>query len=177
MLCLYCLLHRPRLNYMSTHLISPHKIFNSPLPSPPQWSKQRPVLSDVQQATLPQWRSAISESCLKIPYSSFLPVQWKEGNDSGRSLKRTLDRFSRALRSVHKRKINWPTDESFPNEWAYPVTWSSSSNQFHSLSPQKYMEALLFPILHLYHQLHSESTLQKSCTLELRDIDVDGGES
>jgi len=161
---------------MSTHLISPYNVFSNPLPSPPQLLKQIPVLSDVQQTTSPQWRSAISESGSKVPHSYFLPAQWKEGNDSGRSLERTLDRFSRTLRSVHKRKINWPKNESFPNEWAYPVTWSSSSNQFRSLSPNRYMEAVLIPILHLYHQLHSGSTLQKSRTLELRDINVDGGE-
>jgi len=56
------------------------------------------------------------------------------------------------------------------------VAWSSSSNQLHSLSPNQYMEAVLIPILHLYHQLHSESTLLKSRTLELRDINIDGGE-
>ena len=112
----YRLLHRPRLNYMSTHLISPHKVFSNPLPSPPQWSRQRPVLLDVQQATSPQWKSAIFESCSKVPHSSFLPTQWKEGNDSGRNLERTLNRFARTLRSVHKRKINWLKNESFPNE-------------------------------------------------------------
>ena len=38
------------------------------------------------------------------------------------------------------------------------------------------MEAVLIPILDLYHQLHSKSILQKSRTLELRDINIDGGE-
>ena len=38
------------------------------------------------------------------------------------------------------------------------------------------MEAILHLIPHLYHQLHSESTLKKSRALELRDIDIDGGE-
>jgi len=74
------------------------------------------------------------------------------------------------------RNYSQEQNELFPNEWAYPVAWSSSSNQFHSLSPNQYMEAMLLPILHLYHQLHSESRLQKSHTLELRDVNIEGDE-
>jgi len=118
MLRLYHLLHRPRPNYMSTHLISPHKVFSNPLPSPSQWSKQRPVLLDKKQVTSPQWRSclAISEQGSEPSKSSSFPEQWKECNDDKRKLDGRLDRFARTLRSVHKRKINWPKNESFPNE-------------------------------------------------------------
>jgi len=47
---------------------------------------------------------------------------------------------------------------------------------FNSFSPEKYVEAVLNTILDIFHQLHSESTLQQSRKLELRRIDVDGGE-
>ena len=175
MLRLYRLLYRPRLNYMSTHLISPHKVFNNPLPSPPQWSKQIPVLSDSNLAAVKKLFGCFGTR-LKNFRILFLPAQWKECNDDKRRLDRTLDRFASTLRSVHRRKINWPKNESFPNEWAYPAIWSSSSDRFHRLSPKQYMESLLISILHLYHQSHSESTLQRSRTLESRDIDVDGSE-
>jgi len=178
MLRLYRLLHRPRLNYMSTHLISPHKVFSKPLPSPPPWPKQIAVLSDTKQATSPQWRSclAISRHGSENPKSSCFSAQWKECNDDKRRLDWMVNRLATTLRSVHKRKINWPKNESFPNEWAYSTTWPSSSHQSFSLSLEQYMKAVLIPILHLYHQLHSDTTLQKSLTLELRDINVDGGE-
>jgi len=115
MLRLYRLLHRPRLNYMSTYLISPYNVFDKSLPPPPQSSKQIPVLLDIMQATSPPWRSclAISEH---VSYSFSFPAQWKECNDDKRRLDGTLDRFASTLRSVHKRKINWPKNESFPNE-------------------------------------------------------------
>ena len=115
MLRLYRLLYRPRLNYMSTHLISPHKVFNNPLASPPQWSRQIPVLSDSNLATVEKLFDYFGTR-LKSFRILFLPAQWKECNGDKRRLGRTLDRFASTLRSVHRRKINWPKDESFPNE-------------------------------------------------------------
>jgi len=98
---------------MSTHFISPHEVLTKSLPSPPQWSKQIPI--PVDTVTSPQWRSVISKSYSQISHSSFLS-QWREGNNTGQNLERTLKRLARALRSVHRRKIKWPKNESFPNE-------------------------------------------------------------
>jgi len=133
MLRLYRLLHRPRLNYMSTHLISPHKVFNNPLPSPPQWSRQIPVLSDSNLAAMEKLFDYFGTR-LKSFRILFLPAQWKECNGDKQRLGRTLNRFTSTLCSIHRRKINWLKDESFPNEWAYSTTWPSSSHQFSASS-------------------------------------------
>jgi len=111
---LYCLLRRPRLvsrMQSSMSLISAHKIFAKSLPVPPQWSKEVTLSSQ-------QCRNSIapSETPLVFPDSSICSAQWKECGEYDWSLKNTLGIFQSTIRSVHRRKICWPAQETFPSE-------------------------------------------------------------
>ena len=98
-------------------LISPYTAFSEPLPPPPQVSKQIIIQPDIERVS-PQGTNFLVLDGLPsgAPHSPIHSAQWRECSHDKKRLQRTLDRFSRTLRSVHKRKINWPKNESFPNE-------------------------------------------------------------
>ena len=111
--------YRPQLSHMncSISLISPYTAFSKPLPPSPQVSKQIIIQPDIERV-LPQGTNFLVLDGLPsgAPHSPIHSAQWRECSHDTKCLQRTLDRFSRTLRPVHKRKINWPKNESFPNK-------------------------------------------------------------
>jgi len=101
----------------STSLISPYNAFSKSLPPPPQWLKQPTTETDVKQVLSQEINFlALDKNPSGVPPSSVFPAQWKECSYEKQRLQRTLSWIATNLRSVHKRKIYWPENESFPNE-------------------------------------------------------------
>jgi len=90
-------------------MISAHKIFAKSLPVPPQWSKQVTLSSQQCKDSMVPF-----ETPLVFPDSC--SAQWKECGEYDWNLKGTLGIFQSTIRSVHRRKIRWPTQETFPSE-------------------------------------------------------------
>jgi len=119
-------------NIKSMSLIHPDKIF-----------------SNVSRVPLPRpWPDVISPT-------PTIPVrfQWQESEDN-RALVIPLEDLQMALRSVHKRKVTWPADESYLSGYLYYFITVQCSNFFWgSLSPSEYLRMLLQPIADLFNQL------------------------
>ena len=90
------------LRMCSMALRHPDKIFATVLPPPQPWpAPTSPSLS-------PTCRTSSS-------------LQWKESRLDDRTLTRVLSNLQGALRSVHKRKISWPIEESSSSKYGYPI--------------------------------------------------------
>ena len=78
-----------------TSLRYPDKIFVSDPPPPPPWPKttSHPILA------------------------SSSSLQWKESKRDNKTLTRVLSKLQNNLRSVHKRKIVWPSEESVSSKY------------------------------------------------------------
>jgi len=102
----------------STSLISPYNAFSKHLPPPPpQLSKQITIQPDIERVS-PQGIDllALDELPSRVPHSPVCSAQWRECSQDKKHLQKTLSWFATHLRSVHRRKINWPENESFSNE-------------------------------------------------------------
>ncbi|KAI0091005.1 hypothetical protein BDY19DRAFT_991597 [Irpex rosettiformis] len=64
---------------------------------------------------------------------------WKKCSPENSRLKTTLSKLANTLRSVHKRKVSWPADES----------------HLATLPASEYLQHLLQPITNLYNELHA----------------------
>ena len=82
----------------STSLIYPDRIFSS-VPPPPRHWPPKPILPSSQTLTVP------------------IALQWQESKDDKIQTFRKLYPLQQTLRSVHKRKVSWPTDESNLSEY------------------------------------------------------------
>ncbi|CAL1707803.1 unnamed protein product [Somion occarium] len=122
----------------STSLRHPDQIFSTPPPPLPPWTGPvSPLLK--QSLTVSQ-------------------LNWTKSSEDDRTLSRVLWFLQRTLRSVHKRKVTWPAEESIPSDF----------------SPSEYlMTVILRPIADLFNQLHSPSVLKTP----MKCISVDLGDS
>ena len=84
----------------STSLRCPDKIFSTGTIPPPLWSKT----------------TSTSSSPKLAPSSS---MQWKESKPEDKTLRRVLSNLQKTLCSIHKRKIHWPSEESFSSKYVY----------------------------------------------------------
>ncbi|TFK37015.1 hypothetical protein BDQ12DRAFT_736436 [Crucibulum laeve] len=124
----------------STSLRHPHQIFSGvSVPSPPPWP-------------------APTSPSLSQTFTTSSSLQWKESKDQNKKrVARVLSHLQRNLRSVHKRKVAWPAEESIsPN-----------------LSLSEYLMAILRPIVDLFNQLHSPNVLKTP----MEYVQLDFGES
>ncbi|KAH7916633.1 hypothetical protein BJ138DRAFT_1139528 [Hygrophoropsis aurantiaca] len=118
----------------STSLRQPNKIF-AKVPLPP----------------LP-WPKPTSPTC-----TNSSSVQWKEAKGNKKTLPRVLSHLQQTLRSVHRRKVAWPDEESIPS----------------NLPPSEYLMTLLRPVVGLFNQLHSPGVLK----IPMECIRVDFGDT
>ncbi|GJJ06695.1 hypothetical protein Clacol_000890 [Clathrus columnatus] len=106
---------------MSLSLIHPDKIFTDVPPLPRPWT--------ISPQLTPSQGSSVS-------------LKWKESRGLHRG---PLRRFQTALRTVHKRKVTWPVDESALSD----------------LPPEKYLKSLMQPIADLFTQLRSLKVVKR----------------
>ena len=141
----------------SMALRHPDKIFTTFLPPPPPWPAPNSL------SLSPTWRTS-SESSL----------QWKESGPDDKTLTTVLSYLQRTLRSVHKRKISWPVEESSSSKYVYlTVTITIWIDKIHysSLTPSEYFMTLLRPIPDIFIQLHSSQFLK----VPVKCISIDFG--
>ncbi|KAJ3873483.1 hypothetical protein F5051DRAFT_419141 [Lentinula edodes] len=112
------------LRLYSTILRHPDKIFSTVFLPPLSWPA--------------------TDSLSPSPTETSSSLQWKESQLGDKTLTRILSNLQCTLRSVHKRKIYWPVEES------------RSSN----LTPSEYLMMLLRPIPDIFNQLHSPRCLK-----------------
>jgi hypothetical protein len=93
-------------------------------------------------------------------------LQWKESELDDKTLMRVLSTgvisyLQRTLRSVHKRKISWPVEESSSSKYVYLIItiWIDKMH-YSSLTPSEYFMTLLRPIPDIFNQLHSSQFLK-----------------
>ncbi len=141
------------LRMCSMALRHPDKIFTTVLPPPPPW----PVPNSLSLS--PTWRTSSS-------------LQWKESGLDDKTLTRVLSYLQRTLRSVHKRKISWPVEESSSSKYVYLTTtiWIDKMH-YSSLTPSEYFMTLLRPIPDIFNQLHSPQFLK----VPVKCISIDFG--
>lgn len=84
-------------------LVHPDKIFANVPPLPRPWTKSISPLS--------------SESSIVSP-----SLQWKQAEGYNKTLPRELLHLQQTLRSVHKRKVAWPIEESLLTKYASSPT-------------------------------------------------------
>jgi len=82
----------------STSLVHPDQIFSKSVPYQPPWPKPTSLPSSLT------WTASSS-------------LQWKESKVDDKTVARLLTRLQRALRSVHKRKVTWPIEESTSSKY------------------------------------------------------------
>src|SRR5258705_13583955 len=64
-------------------------------------------ITDPPLSLPPPWPITTSRPTLASP-----SLQWKEAKDDDKTLPRVLSKLQNTLRSVHKRKVVWPSEES-----------------------------------------------------------------
>ena len=165
----YCLLHRPRLvgrMQSSMSLISAHKIFAS---SASVVKGSHFIFAAMQKFY--SWDTFGSSWFFNL-FCTMETIRW--GLLESETHPGNLP-VSNAFRPQKKNSLADTRNISF---WVSPLWWymCRQFEYFKSCSPEEYVKAVLNTILDIFHQLHSTSTLQKSRTLELRRIDIDGGE-
>ena len=103
----------------------PDKIFTTVLPPPPPWPAPNSL------SLSPTWRTSSS-------------LQWKEAGVDDKTLTRVLSYLQRTLRSVHKRKISWPVEESSSSKYVcLTITIWIDNMHYSNLTPSEYFMTLL----------------------------------